>query len=120
MKKECLVCTKPIKGRIDKKFCSDSCRNAFNNKNTSSRSSHIRNVNVILARNRKILEDFIVAQVLKVSRIKLEQKGFNFYYYTHVSIAENEMNCFFCYEYGYSLIEKDYYVLVKQDDSDYC
>ena len=30
--KECLECGVLVKGRIDKKFCSDYCRNSFNNK----------------------------------------------------------------------------------------
>ena len=28
----CLECGDHLKGRIDKKFCSDYCRNSFNNK----------------------------------------------------------------------------------------
>lgn len=119
MQKECLVCTKPIKGRIDKKFCSDGCRNMFNNKNITVRNNLVKDVNVILARNRKILEGFISAQILKTSKIRLEQKGFNFYYYTHVNTSESGMNYFFCYEYGYYSIERDCYALVKQEDVDY-
>ena len=30
-KRECLECREPVKGRVDKKFCSDYCRNAYNN-----------------------------------------------------------------------------------------
>ena len=30
-KRNCLECKDPVKGRIDKKFCSDYCRNAYNN-----------------------------------------------------------------------------------------
>ena len=29
--KVCLACGKPLKGRIDKKFCDDYCRNNYNN-----------------------------------------------------------------------------------------
>ena len=32
MEKQCLECGDKIVGRIDKKFCSDGCRNAYNNK----------------------------------------------------------------------------------------
>ena len=30
--RECLECGEPLKGRVDKKFCSDYCRNSHNNK----------------------------------------------------------------------------------------
>jgi len=29
--RHCRHCSKPVKGRTDKKFCSDGCRNAYNN-----------------------------------------------------------------------------------------
>ena len=32
MKKNCLECGEAFNGRIDKKFCSDYCRNTYNNK----------------------------------------------------------------------------------------
>ena len=32
MSKVCPECGEKIIGRVDKKFCSDYCRNAFNNK----------------------------------------------------------------------------------------
>lgn len=44
----CLYCGKPVKGRIDKKFCDDWCRNAYNNKRYSQHSGFVRNVNTIL------------------------------------------------------------------------
>ena len=28
----CGVCTRPLRGRSDKKFCNDYCRNTFNNR----------------------------------------------------------------------------------------
>ena len=32
MKKQCPECEDPIIGRTDKKFCSDGCRNSYNNR----------------------------------------------------------------------------------------
>ena len=32
MEKKCLECESPLVGRVDKKFCSDYCRNSYNNK----------------------------------------------------------------------------------------
>jgi len=43
--KNCPECDDKIKGRADKKFCSDACRNAFNNKLNSDANSTVRNIN---------------------------------------------------------------------------
>ena len=56
--KNCLACGKTIKGRADKKFCDDYCRNNYNNlqKAKGSHSSLVRNINNALLKNRKVLE----------------------------------------------------------------
>ena len=48
--KKCLECERPVFGRADKKFCSDGCRNAYNNKNKAAATNYIRNVNNLLAK----------------------------------------------------------------------
>ena len=35
MEKRCLECNDVLHGRSDKKFCSDACRNTYNNKKKS-------------------------------------------------------------------------------------
>jgi len=54
MKKKCAECGDEFIGRADKKFCSDQCRSAFNNKLNSDHSQFMRNVNNILRKNRRI------------------------------------------------------------------
>ena len=49
--RKCLYCGEPLIGRIDKKFCCDSCRNSYNYEKTHQQTNLIRNVNAILARN---------------------------------------------------------------------
>ena len=116
----CLYCGKPVKGRIDKKFCDDWCRNAYNNKRYSQNSGFVRNVNTILRKNRQILEDLIPngKEVAKAHRKKLSEKGFNFQYITHTYITKKGLTYFFCYEYGYLSIEHDYYLLVSRNKDD--
>ncbi len=58
VQKKCLECERPVFGRVDKKFCSDGCRNAYNNKNKAAATNYIRNVNNLLAKNRRILLAF--------------------------------------------------------------
>lgn len=116
--KNCLECGKPVKGRIDKKFCDDWCRNAYNNKLNSDNSAYVRNVNNILRKNRRIIEELIPSgeETAKASRTKLHQKGFNFTYFTNTYTNKKGATYFFCYEYGYLPIEGDYFFLVKRKE----
>ena len=116
MNKECPECGEPIKGRADKKFCSDLCRNAFNNKLNSDSTNYIRNVNNILRKNRRILEELIPEETAKASKAKLIQKGFNFQYYTNTYTTKKATTYYFCYEFGYLPIENEYYFLVKRKE----
>jgi hypothetical protein len=57
--RHCLCCNKTIKGRSDKKFCDDYCRNKFNNHLKSEAGWPIRGINSILRKNRRILEGIV-------------------------------------------------------------
>ena len=116
MEKKCPECGEPIKGRADKKFCSDMCRNSFNNKLNSDTNNYVRNVNNILRKNRRILEELIPQETAKASKAKLSQKGFDFSFYTNVYTTKKGVKYYFCYEYGYLPIEGDYYFLVKRKE----
>ncbi len=69
----CLTCGTSIKGRTDKKFCDDYCRNSYHNKLNSDDNNYVRNVNNVLRRNRRILEEIIPdgAETAKASKLKL-------------------------------------------------
>src|SRR5215210_5414993 len=101
--KVCLECSKPLKGRVDKKFCDDFCRNSYNNKLNSDSNSYVRNLNNILRRNRRILEEMIPAtdEMAKTTRQRLLGKGFNLKYMTHTYTNKKGNTYCFCYEYGY-------------------
>jgi uncharacterized Zn finger protein (UPF0148 family) len=113
-KRACPECGEPIVGRIDKKFCSDMCRNTFNNKQNSDNNNYIRNINNSLRKNRRILEESLQGEKTTVAKQKLVDKGFNFSYYTNHSITKNNHKYVFCYEYGYLPIENDYILIVKR------
>jgi predicted nucleic acid-binding Zn ribbon protein len=46
-KRYCLNCGKEVLGRAGKMFCSDICRNTFNNKQNKDATNLIRNVKTI-------------------------------------------------------------------------
>ena len=55
----CLSCGSTVKGRADKKFCNDYCRNEYNNGLKSSTTNLVRNINNALGKNRRVLETLI-------------------------------------------------------------
>ena len=116
MNRECMECEASILGRIDKKFCSDICRNSFNNKVNSINDNYVRNVNVMLRKNRKILKELTPDSAAKTTKTKLLQRGFNFHYYTNTYRTRKGADYFFCYDYGYLPLEKDYYMLLKRNE----
>lgn len=116
--KKCMQCGKTIKGRSDKKFCDDYCRNQFNNLQKTQGVHHvfIRSINQILLKNRKILSNCLKEneELGKASKDKLLQEGFSFKYHTHVYTNKKEQTYFFCYDYGYLPLENDRYLIVKR------
>lgn len=110
----CLDCGEAVKGRSDKKFCDDHCRNSYNNQLNSDATNLVRNINNILRRNRRILSDLVPDGKITVHREKLIARGFNFSYYTHVYTTQKGTKYYFCYELGYLPLDKDMYALVKR------
>lgn len=115
MAKECLECGEKIVGRIDKKFCSDGCRNAYNNNVNKDSKNLIRNTNNRLRKNYRILEGLNPEQKTKTSRGKLIELGFDFNYFTSTYTTKAGTIYYFVYDQGYLPLEGDYYALVKRD-----
>lgn len=101
MEKVCFECSDSLRGRSDKKFCSDSCRNAYNNRHSCDANNFVRNVNNVLRRNRRILQGIMGKHITIVNRFHLIRLGFDFKYYTHIIPEKEGDEVYFCYEYGY-------------------
>ena len=117
--RKCLECGTDIYGRVDKKFCSDQCRNTFNNRTQAIQNKYIRKVNYILRKNRRIMEDLISNTEKNVKRVKrtdLLDKGFNFDYYTNIYSTKANKYYYFSYEYGYNVLEDGYLAVVRRDE----
>lgn len=116
MERKCPECGEKIVGRIDKKFCSDACRNAYNNSKNKDQRNLIRNTNNWLRKNYRILEALNPDQKTTVSRAKLIEKGFDFNYFTSIYTTKAGKVYYFVYDQGYLPIEGDYYALVKREN----
>lgn len=113
--KVCLECGVPVKGRADKKFCSDYCRNAHNNKLNKDSKNLIRNINNRLRKNYRILDSFTLKDgKTKTTKNQLIDKGFSFDYFTHLYTTKKGTTYFFLYDLGYLPLENDYYMVVKR------
>jgi transcriptional accessory protein Tex/SPT6 len=114
--KLCLSCQKPVQGRADKKFCDDYCRNNYNNLLNSEINVFVKNVNNILKKNRKTLEELLPegTEMTKTTRDRLLQKGYNFQYHTHNYTNKKGDTYTFCYEFGYLELDNNWFLIVKR------
>jgi len=113
--KKCLECEEVIKGRSDKKFCSDYCRNAYNNKVNTKSKNLIRNTNNRLRKNFKILNELNVSGKTKITKNKLLDTNFDFKLFTSIYTTKAGNVYYYVYNQGYLKLENDYYLLIKQE-----
>lgn len=114
-----MECGTEIYGRSDKKFCSDQCRNTYNNRTTAVENSYIRRVNYILRKNRRIMEELLAEaqkDAIKVRKRELLDKGFNFEYFTNIYKTKSSKYYYFNYEYGFMKLDDDFFTVVKRDE----
>ena len=104
----CLDCGERLRGRSDKKFCSDQCRNNYNNRINRESNAYVRNIHNLLRKNRKILSDLYDSGITKIHRDALVVAGYSFGFFTHMVEPEGKKICWYCYEYGYSELADDY------------
>ncbi|MBT8287163.1 MAG: hypothetical protein HKN00_01410 [Flavobacteriaceae bacterium] len=112
----CAECGEKIFGRVDKKFCDDACRNAYNNRINKDSRNLIRNVNNRLRKNYRILEALNPRQKTKTSRSKLIEMGFDFNYITSIYTTKAGKIYYFVYNQGYLPLDHDYFALVKREN----
>lgn len=114
--RKCLECKEPIRGRTDKKFCSDYCRNAYHNKRNKDSKNLIRNINNRLRKNYRILDSFPLKDgKTRTSRNSLINKGFDFDFITSLYTTKKGSTYFFVYDLGYLPLDNDYFMIVKRD-----
>ena len=115
MSKTCLECSEKIVGREDKKFCSDGCRNAYNNKINKDSTNYMRNINNKLRKNYRILSNLNLEGKSKTAKTKLLSKGFDFDFFTNILNTGTGNTYYFVYDQGYRLLDNDFYMLVKKE-----
>jgi predicted nucleic acid-binding Zn ribbon protein len=113
---KCPECGYEITGRSDKKFCSDQCRNTFNNRFKKDTNNYVRKVNSILRKNRRILTELNPTGKSKIHKKKLIEKGFDFDYFTNIYRTKTGNVYRFCYEQGFLALEDEMFALVVRQE----
>ena len=115
MKRECLECGTPVSGRIDKKFCGDYCRNAYNNKVNRESKNLIRNTNNRLRKNYRVLSNLNSSGKTKVTRSMLLDNNFDFNFFTSIYTTKAGSTYYYIYDQGYLPLDNDYFLLIRKD-----
>jgi len=118
--KNCVCCSKPLRGRSDKKFCDDFCRNTFNN-HQKARGNHngfIKPINTALLKNRNVLSSLLPEgeETIIVPREKLLRMDFQFRYITDFYTTSAGKMYYYCYDHGYLQLDADSYLIVKKKE----
>lgn len=113
---KCKICNIKIVGRSDKKFCSLSCKNYYHINLRRVTNVAVKNIDIILHRNRSILLEVIGKNrvQIKVSRMILEKKKFNFKYQTHFHINSKNKMYHYVYDFAWMEFSDDEVLIVRR------
>lgn len=114
--KACLACDGILFGRPDKKFCSDRCRNNYNNRRNADETNLMRNVNNALRKNRRILLELNPEGTNKVSIRDLVDMRFDFDHFTSIYTSKYGKEYRYCYDQGYMILDESKVLLVVRPD----
>lgn len=115
MMRTCITCGDTFKGRADKIFCGDYCRNQHNNNLNRDSKNLVRNVNNRLRKNYRILEDINAENKTKTTKEKLLRLGFSFEFFTSIYTTKTGSIYFYVYDQGYLPLDNNFFLLVKKD-----
>lgn len=120
--KHCEHCGRPFHtGRSDRRFCNDTCRNAFNRDKARAEkqaaNAAIPEIFKIITRNYAILQSFGALQEGEHYLIKqsLSKTGINLKFFTSTQ-QEGDSTWYFCFERGWHILSEDQFEL-KDDKS---
>lgn len=121
MARLCKQCSKPIdpvKGRKDRVFCDENCKNKFHNTQTYLEEQEIKRIQLLLKKNRRVLKKmFARPDRDEIKKERLLKEGFDFDYHTHFVTSKIKKNQFtFCFDYGYRAVSELTFKIVKAFD----
>ncbi|MDX5319569.1 MAG: hypothetical protein LPK45_00775 [Bacteroidota bacterium] len=117
MKQEliCQECNAPMKGRRDKKFCNDSCKNSYHNRLNAESNVLIKTMQNRLRKNRQILQALVSQGKRTIQRSHLLREGFDFQLITTYQTRRSGRGCYYCFDYGYIPIDEERLEVIHQE-----
>ena len=112
----CKVCNQKLSGRSDKKFCSVNCKNRYHIELRKATNIAVADIDKILHRNHSILYEILddkKAQV-KISRLILDKKKFNFKYHTHFNATAKGRIYYYVYDLAWVEFSDDEVLVVNK------
>ncbi len=116
MDRKCKICAKPIKGRIDKIFCSTYCKNYYHKHLRYAAKKAAIEINGYLIRNYSILLELLGKKrtTIKVYRNVLEKKKFRFKYHTHLQVNSKGKTYLYVYDLAWMEFSDDEILIVRK------
>ena len=124
--KICLDCGKAITvGRSDKKFCDDSCRTNYNNRQkerpvVADVPDYILEINQVLQENHRILSECLgTKDNTKIRTRDLQGRRFSFKFFTSQRVNDGNQEVYnFCYNLGYKMTRDEQWVVIVRNDKE--
>lgn len=107
MERFCPVCNEKIKGRIDKIFCSDTCRSSHNYEKRQQNETFYLEVNRQIHKNRKILKAYNKLGYTTVRQEDLHKEGCDPNYFTHYWKNAEGKVYLFVFDFGFLALAKN-------------
>ncbi len=117
MDRKCKICANPIRGRIDKIFCSTYCKNYYHKHLRYAALKAAAEINGYLIRNYSILLELLGKKriSIKVYRNVLEKKKFRFKYHTHLHVNSKAKTYFYVYDLAWMEFSDDEILIVRKN-----
>jgi hypothetical protein len=115
MKRTCENCDQTLMGRLGKLYCSNQCRAAASNRRRSEDAGErlMKEINNKLRHNRFVLQRYSPEGKTTLRREVLQVAGFDFRHFTHLYRTKQGNTYYFCYDYGYFLLEDEKVLIVN-------
>ncbi|WP_436834170.1 hypothetical protein [Parapedobacter sp. DT-150] len=109
--RRCKECDEILRGRTDKQFCNDGCRNSYNRKKRHVIAEQIpetyREIFRIIKQNHLILLKFLgYEDEVELTKSRLVDAGFHFKYFTS-TVPEKGMVWHCCFDIGWGITRDD-------------
>jgi len=108
--RSCKLCTKPVKGRSDKIFCSVRCKSIYARKLRAATDIATKDIDKVLHRNRSILLEVLGKNryQLSVPKDVLDKKKFNYKCITRYHLNTKNKMIHYVYDFSWMMFSDGY------------